>query len=89
MLVSEKNTCISAYSSRGCSLSLFGSYTGSESSFTPLSTKILSVFFGDKTKSSGSTYCFATALVTKKHKYFAGLCEAAGGEDATPPTLLA
>ena len=39
MLVSEKITSISAYSSRGCSRPRFGSCTGSESSFTPLSTK--------------------------------------------------
>ena len=25
------------------------------------------------------------ALVTKKHKYFPGICEAAGGKAATPP----
>ena len=39
----------------------------------------------DKTRFSGSTYRFSVALVTKKHKYFTGICDAAGGKAATPP----
>ena len=34
---------------------------------------------------SGSTCCFSVALVTKKHKYFPGICDTAGGKAATPP----
>ena len=37
MLVSEKVTCFSAYTSRGCSRPRFESYIGGESSFTSLS----------------------------------------------------
>ena len=43
MLVSEKITCISAYSSRGCSRPRFGSNNGSESSFTSFPQGSLSV----------------------------------------------
>ena len=82
MLVSEKITCISAYSSRGCSRPRFGSYTGSESS----TRKSLSLV-KDKIRFSGSTCCFSVALVTKKHKSFPGICDAAGGKAATPPIL--
>ena len=85
MLVSEKITCISAYSPRGCSRPRFGSYTGSESSFTSLSTRKSLILVQDKTKFSGSTCRFSVALVTKKHKFLAGICEAAGGKAATPP----
>ena len=85
MLVSEKITCISAYSSRGCSRPRFVSYTGSESSFTSLSTRKSLSLVKDKTKISGSTCRFSVALVTKKHKYFPGICEVAGGKAATPP----
>ena len=34
--------------------------------------------------SSGFTCCFSVGLVTKKHKYSPGVCEAAGGKAATP-----
>ena len=84
MLVSEKITCISACSSRGCNRPLFGSYTGSESSFTSLSTRKSLNLVKDKTRFSGSTCRFSVALVTKKHKYFPGICDAAGGKAATP-----
>ena len=40
----------------------------------------------DKTRFSGSTCCFSVALVTKKHRYFPGICDAAGGKAATPLT---
>ena len=85
MLVSEKTTCISAYSFRGCSRPRFESYTGSESSFTSLSTRKSLNLVNDKTRFSGSTCRFSVALVTKKHKYFPGICDAAGGKAATPP----
>ena len=85
MLVSEKITCISAYNSGGCSRPRFGSYTGSASSFTSLSTRKSLNLVKDKTSFSGSTCRFSVALVTKKHKYFPGICDAAGGKAATPP----
>ena len=77
MLVSEKIMCISAYSSRGCSCPRFGSYTGSESSFTSLSARRSLSLVKDKTRFSGPTCCFSVALVTKKHKYFPGISDAA------------
>ena len=76
---------MSAYSSRGCSRPLFGSYTGSESSFTSLSTRKSLNLVKDKTRFSGSTCRFSVARVTKKHRYFPGICDAAGGKAATPP----
>ena len=76
---------MSAYSSRGCSRPLFGSYTGSESSFTSLSTRKSPNLVKDKTRFSGSTCCFSVARATKKHRYFPGICDAAGGKAATPP----
>ena len=79
LLVSEKITWISAYNSRGCSRPLFGSYTRSESSFTSLN------LVKEKTRLSGSTCRFSVARVTKKHRYFPGNCDAAGGKAATPP----
>ena len=85
MLVLEKITCISAYSSRGCNRPRFGSYIGSESSFTSLFTRKSLSLVEDKTKFSRSTCRFSVALVTKKHKYFPGICEATGGKAATPP----
>ena len=85
MLVSEKITCISAHSSRGCNRPRFESYSGSESSFTSLSTRMSLSLVKDKTKFSGSTCRFSVAFVTKKHAYFPGICEAAGGKAATPP----
>ena len=85
MLVSEKITCISAYSSRGCSRPRFGSYIRSESSFTSLSTKTSLSLVKDKTKFSGTTCRFSVAPVTKKHKYFRGICDATEGKAATPP----
>ena len=88
MLVSEKITGISAYSSRGCSRPRFGSYTRSESSFTPLSSRKSFSLVRDKTKSSEFMCCFSVDLVTKKHKCFPGICEAAGGKTATPPFLV-
>ena len=69
----------------GCSRPLFGSYTGSESSFTSLSKRKSLNLVKDKTKFSGSKCLFSIALVTKKHKYFPGICDAAGGKAATPP----
>ena len=77
---------MSAYRSRGCSRPLFGSYTGSESSFTSLSTRKSLNLVKDKTRFSGSTCRFSVARVTKKHRYFPGICDAAGGRAATPPT---
>ena len=85
ILVTNKITCISAYSSRGWSRPLFGLYTGSESSFTSLSIRKSLIFVKDKTKFSGSTCRFSVALVIKKHKYFPGICDAAGGKAAKPP----
>ena len=85
MLVSEKIMCMSAYSSRGCSRPLFGSYTGSESSFISLSTRKSLNLVKDKTRFSWSTCRFSVARVTKKHRYFHGICNAAGGKAATPP----
>ena len=41
--------------------------------------------FKDKTRFSGSMCHFSFALVTEKHKYFPGICDAAGGKAATPP----
>ena len=76
---------MSAYSSRGNSRPLFGSYTGSESSFTSLSTRKSFNLVKDKTRFSGSTCRFSVARVTKKHRYFPGICDAAGGKAATPP----
>ena len=76
---------MSAYSSRGCSRPLFGSYTGSESSFTSLSTRKSLNLVKDKTRFSGSTCRFSVARATKKHRYFPGICDAAGGKAATPP----
>ena len=84
ILVSEKITCISAYISRGCSRPLFGSYTGSESSFTYLSIRKSLSLVKDKTRFSGSTCRFSVALVTRKHKNFPGICDTAGGKAATP-----
>ena len=76
---------MSAYSSRGCSRPLLGSYTGSESFFTSLSTRKSLNLVEDKTRFSGSTCRFFVARVTKKHRYFPGICDAAGGKAATPP----
>ena len=76
---------MSAYSSRGCSRPLFGSYTRSESSFTSLSTRKSLTLVKDKTRFSGSTCRFSVARVTKKHRFFPGICDAAGGKAATPP----
>ena len=81
MLVSEKITCISAYSIRP----RFGSYTGSRSSFTSLSTSKSHSLVKDTTKFFGSTWRFSVALVTKKNNYLPGICGAAGGKAATPP----
>ena len=61
---------MSAYSSRGCSRPLFGSYRGSESSFTSLSTRKSLNLVKDRTRFSGSTCRFSVARVTKKHRYF-------------------
>ena len=85
MLVSEKITCISSCSSLGRSYPRFGSYTGSKSSFTSLSTSKSHNLVKDTTKCSGSTWRFSVALVTKKNEYLPGICEAAGGKAATPP----
>ena len=76
---------MSAYSSRGCSRPLFGSYTGRENSFTSLSTRKSLNLVKDKKRFSGSTYRFSVARVTKKHRYFPGISDAAGGKAATPP----
>ena len=76
---------MSAYSSRGCSRPLFGSYTGSESSFTSLSTRKSLNLVKDNTRFSESTCRLSVARVTKKHRYFPGICDAAGGKAATPP----
>ena len=76
---------MSVYSSRGCSRPLFGSYTGSESSFTSLSTRKSLNLVKDKTRFSGSMCRFSVARITKKHRYFPGICDAAGGKAATPP----
>ena len=70
--------------SRGCSRPLFGSYTGSESSFTSLSTRKYLNLVNYMTRFSGSTCRFSVALVTKKHKCFPGIYDAAGGKAATP-----
>ena len=85
MLVSEKFTCISAYSSCGFNRPRFGSYTGSGSSFTSLSTRKSLSLVKDKTMFSGSTCRLSVTLVTKKHRCFPGICDAAGGKAATPP----
>ena len=77
---------MSAYSYRGCSRPLFGSYTGSESSFTSLSTRKSLNLVKDKTWFSGSKCRFSVARVTKKHRCFPGICDAAGGKPATPPS---
>ena len=74
--------CISAYGSRRCSRPQFGSCTGSESSFTLLSTRKSLNLVKDKTRFSGS---MCRLSVAKKHKYFPGICDAAGGKAATPP----
>ena len=76
---------MSAYSSRGCTRPQFGSYTGSESSSTSLSTRKSLNLVKDKTWFSGSTCRLSVARVTKKHRYFPGICDAAGGKAATPP----
>ena len=76
---------MSAYSSRGCSRPLFGSYTRSESSFTSLSTRKYLNIVKDKTRLSGSTCCFSVTCVTKKHGYFPVICDDSGGKAATPP----
>ena len=85
MFVSAKITCISAYSSLGCSRPRLGSYTGSESSLTSLSRRKSLSLVRERTKSSVSTCCLSVALVTKKYKYLPGIREAAGGKAATPP----
>ena len=38
-----------------------------------------------RSKPSGFTCCFLVDLVTKKHKYFPGIFDAAGGRADTPP----
>ena len=84
MSVSENITCTRAHNSLGCSFPLLGSYTGNEREVTPLSTrKFLSRV---KAKLSGSTCCLSVALVTRKHKYFPGICDATGGSAIIPPT---
>ena len=50
---------------------------------TPSTRKSLNLF-KDKTRFSGSTCRFSVALVIKKHKYFPGICDAAGGKAVTP-----
>ena len=84
ILVSANITCVSAYSSHGCSRLLFRFYFGSESSFTSLSTRKSLNLGKEKTRFSGSTCRFSVTLVTKKHKYFPGFLDAAGGNAATP-----
>ena len=76
---------MSAYSSRRCSRPLFGSYNGSESFFTSLPTRKSLNLVKDKTRFSGSTCRFSVARVTKKHRFFPGICDASGGKAATPP----
>ena len=66
-------------------LKLWKSYTGSESSFTSLSTRKSLSLVKDNTKFSGFPCCFSVALFTKKHRYFPDICEAAGTKAATPP----
>ena len=73
------------YQYHGCSRPRFGSCCGIESSFTSLCTRKSLSLVEDKTKFSGSTCHFSVALVTKKYKYFPGICEAARGKAATPP----
>ena len=82
--IRKDRSCISAYRCRGCSRPRFGSYIGSESSFTSISTRKSLSLVKDKTRFSRSTSRFSVALVTKKHKYFPGICDAAGGKAATP-----
>ena len=77
--------CVSAYNSRGCSRPGSGSCTGSECFFTSLSIRKSLSLVKDKTRFCGSPCCFSIALVTKKHKYLPGICDAAGGKAATPP----
>ena len=76
---------MSAYSSRGCSRPLFGSYSGRESSFASLSTRKSLNLVNDKTRFSGSTCRFSVARVTKKHRFFPGIYDAAGGMAASTP----
>ena len=86
MSVSENITCTNAYNSLGCSFPLLGSYTGNEREVTPLSTKKSLSRVKANTKLFGSTCCLSVALVTRKHKYFPGICDATGGSAIIPPT---
>ena len=86
MSVSENIICTSAYNSLGCSFPLLGSYTGNEREVTPLSTKKSLSRVKANTKLFGSTCCLSVALVTRKHKYFPGICDATGSSAIIPPT---
>ena len=52
----------------------------------PLSTRKSLSRVSASTKLSGFTFCLTTALVTIKHKYFPGICDATGGSAMIPPT---
>ena len=86
MPVSENITCKRAYNSLGCSFPLLVSYTGYEREVTSLSTRKSLSRDKANTKLSGSTCCLSVALVTRKHKYFPGICDATGGSAIIPPT---
>ena len=85
MSVSENITCTSAYNSLGCSFPLLGSYTGNEREVTPLATRKSLSRVKANTKLSGFTCCLSVAFVTKKHKYFPGICDATGAALSSLP----
>ena len=86
MSVSENITSTRAYSSLGCNFLLLGSQTGKERELTFLSTRKSLIRVKASTKFSGFTCCLSVALVTRKHKYFPGICDATGGSAIIPPT---
>ena len=86
MLVSENITCTSAYNSRGCSLPLILDRTlEAKAPSRPFPQGSPSASSKTRLGFLGSTCCFSVALVTRKHKYFPGICDTAGGKAATPP----
>ena len=60
--------------------------SGKESEVNPHSIRKSLIRVSASTKLSGFTCCLSVALVTKKHKYFSGICDATGGSAIIPPT---
>ena len=80
----KKKTLKRTYSYLGCCFPRLGSYTGKDSEVTPILTRKFLFRLSASTKLSGFTFCILVALVTKKHMYFPGICDATGGSAIMP-----